>query len=207
MMSMTHTDTLTAFNDLSSPAALMATRRSAKPRNLVAPGPDAAQLRRILTAATRVPDHGKLFPWHFVVIGPEQRDSFAALLREAKAAEDDDLSKKELAAIDEFATMAPTLIVAISRPDPTKKIPVWEQELSAGAACMNLMIAANAEGFQGGWLSEWPAYSETVRRAFTDTGRIAGFIFLGTSSRDLDERPRPEYDDVVSDWVPSPRPD
>jgi nitroreductase len=199
---MSKTHTLEHFNDLSSPAALLATRRSAKPRNLVAPGPDAEQLRRILSAATRVPDHGKLFPWRFVVIGPQQRAAFTELLIGAWSEENGEPGKKDLAAIEEFAQMAPTLIVAISRPDPTKKIPVWEQELSAGAACMNLLVATNAEGFQGGWLSEWPAYSEAVRRAFTDTGRIAGFIFLGTSSRDLEERPRPEYDDVVSDWAP-----
>jgi nitroreductase len=194
-------DTLTRFNDLSSPAALMASRRSGKARNLAAPGPDACQLRRILTAATRVPDHGKLFPWRFVVIGPEQREAFAALLHRAYAADVAEPHEKERDGIEEFARQAPVLVVAISRPDTTRPIPLWEQELSAGAACMNLLVAAAAEGFQGTWLTEWPAYSETVRKAFTDSGRIAGFLFLGTSSRPLEERPRPVYEDVVSDWA------
>jgi nitroreductase len=195
-------DTLTRFNDLSSPVALMATRRSGKARNLAAPGPDAAQLRRILTAATRVPDHGKIFPWRFVVIAPEQRDAFAALLHRAYPVDVGEPREKDLAGIDEFAHQAPALVVAISRPDATRPIPLWEQELSAGAACMNLLVATAAEGFQGTWLTEWPAYSETVREAFTDTGRIAGFLFLGTSSRPLEERPRPVYEDVVSEWKP-----
>jgi nitroreductase len=194
-------DTLTQFNDLSSPSALMASRRSGKARNLAAPGPDAAQLRRILTAATRVPDHGKIFPWRFVVIGPEQREAFAALLHRAYAADVTEPREKERSGIDEFAHQAPMLVVAISRPDDSRPIPLWEQQLSAGAACMNLLVAAAAEGLQGCWLTEWPAYSETVRQAFTDTGRIAGFLFLGTSSRPLEERPRPAYEDVVSDWA------
>jgi nitroreductase len=194
-------DTLTQFNDLSSPSALMASRRSGKARNLAAPGPDAAQLRRILTAAARVPDHGKIFPWRFVVIGPEQRETFAALLHRAYAADVIEPREKERSGIDEFAYQAPMLVVAISRPDESRPIPLWEQQLSAGAACMNLLVAAAAEGFQGCWLTEWPAYSETVRQAFTDTGRIAGFLFLGTSSRPLEERPRPDYEDVVSDWA------
>jgi nitroreductase len=194
--------TITRFNDLSSPAALMATRRSGKARNLAAPGPDGAQLRRILTAATRVPDHGKIFPWRFVVIGPDQREAFAALLHRAYAADVTEKREKELAGIDEFAHQAPVLVVAVSRPDAERPIPLWEQELSVGAACMNLLVAATAEGFQGTWLTEWPAYSETVRRAFTDRGKIAGFLFLGTSGRELEERPRPVYEDVVSDWRP-----
>jgi nitroreductase len=195
-------DTLTQFNDLSTPATLMASRRSGKARNLVAPGPDAEQLRRILTAATRVPDHGKIFPWRFVVIGPEQRAAFAALLHRAYATDVTEPRDKERAGIDEFAHQAPLLVVAISRPDTTRPIPLWEQELSAGAACMNLLVAAAAHGFQGTWLTDWPAYSETVRKAFTDSGRIAGFLFLGTSSRPLEERPRPVYEEVVSAWQP-----
>jgi nitroreductase len=199
---MTDTITLDQFNDLSSPAALLATRRSGKPRNLVAPGPDANALKRILAAATRVPDHGKLFPWRFVVIEPAQRDAFAALLHRAYAADIPFPREKDLAGIDQFAYQAPVLVVVISRPNTASQIPLWEQELSAGAACMNLLIAAAAEGFHGGWLTDWPAFSPTVTKAFTDGGRIAGFVFLGTSSRPLEERPRPAYEDVVSVWAP-----
>ena len=189
------------FNDLSSPAALFATRRSGKPRDMIAPGPDAAQLHRILSAATRVPDHGKLAPWRFVVIGPDKRDAFAALLQRALRAEKPDPSARDIAAAEEFARQAPALVVVVSLPDAASKIPLWEQELSAGAACMNLLNAAHAEGFVGGWLTDWPAFSDTVRAAFTPGGRIAGFIFLGTPGRELQERPRPEFGEVVSEWA------
>ncbi|MEJ5978039.1 nitroreductase [Novosphingobium sp. PS1R-30] len=190
------------FNDLSSLPAFFATRRSGKPRDMIAPGPDAAQLHRILAAATRVPDHGKLAPWRLVVIGPDKRDAFAALLQRALREAKPDPSEREIAAAEEFARQAPVLVVAVSVPDVGSKIPLWEQELSAGAVCMNLLNAAHAEGFVGSWLTDWPAFSDTVRVAFSPGGRIAGFLFLGTPGRELQERPRPEFADVVSEWVP-----
>ena len=190
------------FNDRSSLSAFLATRRSGKARDMVEPGPDPAQMKRILSAAIRVPDHGKLAPWRFVVVAPDQRDAFAALLHRAYRETRPEPGRQEVASIEEFARQAPVLVVAISCPDAASAIPVWEQELSAGAACMNLLAAAHAEGFVGGWLTGWAAYSDTVRAAFAPHGRIAGFIYLGTPARELQERPRPDYADVVSDWVP-----
>ena len=189
------------FNDLSSPAALLATRRSGKPRDLVAPGPDPAQLATILAAAIRVPDHGKLAPWRFVTIGADRRDAFAAMLRDAYLAERPEAGRLEFDAVDQFARQAPALVVAISRPAHASHIPIWEQELSAGAACMNLVTAATAHGFAAGWLTGWAAYSAAVRKALgAEDGRIAGFIFIGMPSRALDERPRPEPADVIAAW-------
>ncbi len=189
------------FNDLSSPAAFLASRRSGKPRDMIAPGPDAAQLRTILEAAIRVPDHGKLAPWRFVTIAADRRDAFAAMLRDAYLAEKPDAGRLELEAIDQFAHQAPTLIVAISKPAHASHIPPWEQELSTGAACMNLLHAAHALGFVGGWLTGWASYSRAVRKAFdAEDGRVAGFIFIGTPARALEERPRPDYDAVISAW-------
>ena len=189
------------FNDLSSPAALMATRRSGKPRDLGAPGPTPEQLDRILAAAIRTPDHGKLAPWCFVVVPAEKREAFAALLERAYRVERPDPGKVELEAVRQFAWQAPTLVVALSAPAHASHIPIWEQELSAGAACMNLLIATHAEGLAGGWLTGWAAYSDTVRNAFGSPGeRIAGFLFLGTPTRALEERPRPERDEVVKVW-------
>src|SRR3546814_7669589 len=101
--------------------------------------------------------------------------------------------------MEQFAHQAPTLIVALSSPVENSKIPLWEQELSAGAACMNLLHAATALGFGGGWLTGWPSYNTIVRDAFgKQHEKIAGFLFLGTPSRSLEERPRPDYDDRVS---------
>jgi nitroreductase len=189
------------FNDTGTPLALLHTRRSGKPRDMVAPGPDDGQLRAILEAAIRVPDHGKLAPWRFIIVGNEQRDRLSDLLTTAYRAENPDAGRLEVAAMDQFARQAPALVVALSTPVRESKIPLWEQELSVGAACMNLLTAVHASGFVGGWLTGWPAYSDTVRDAFGGThDRIAGFIFIGSPARALEERPRPEYDSVVKHW-------
>lgn len=188
------------FNDLSSPAALLATRRSGKPRDMIAPGPDAAQLRAILTAAMRVPDHGKLAPWRFVVI--EDRTAFAAMLQHAFRSSRGTPERADVDAIEQFARQSPTLVAVLSTPVQPSKIPLWEQQLSAGAVCMNLLAAATAHGFVASWITGWAAYDETVLRAFVPDAddRIAGFIFIGSPARELEERPRPDYDTVVRRW-------
>ncbi len=189
------------FNDISTPAALLATRRSGKPRDMIAPGPDAEQLHAIMSAAIRVPDHGKLNPWRFVIVDADQRMRLETLLIDAYRAAKPDAGRLELDASRAFAHQAPTLVVALSAPIAGSKIPVWEQELSAGAAIMTLLTAAHAHGFVGGWITGWAAYDETVRAAFgTANERIAGFVFLGTAARPLEERLRPDYDAVVRHW-------
>lgn len=189
------------FNDTSSPLALLQTRRSGKPRDLIAPGPDDAQLRRILEVALRTPDHGKLAPWRFVIVPAGARAALAALLERAYRAEKPDAGRLEIESMHQFAHQAPTLVVAIAAPVAGSKIPVWEQELSVGAAIMNLLHGAHALGFAGGWLTGWPSYNEDVRAAFAGRGeRIAGFVFIGTPGRPQEERPRPDYDDIVSTW-------
>lgn len=190
------------FNDLSSPAALLATRRSGKPRDMVAPGPDEAQLSAILSAAMRVPDHGKLAPWRFVIVESDRREAFADMLKSAYLADKPGAGRLELEAMEQFARQAPTLVAVLSTPVESSKIPLWEQELSAGAVCMNLLAATHAAGFVGSWLTGWPAYSAHVLRSLggRDSDRIAGFVFIGTPSRGLEERPRPAYEAVVSTW-------
>lgn len=190
----------TMLNDISSTLSLLHTRRSGKPRDMVGPGPDDAQLHAILEAAIRVPDHGKLNPWRFVVVAPDQRDRLATLIVDAFRAEQPMASVAQVEAMEQFAHQAPALVVVVSSPIHGK-IALWEQELSAGAACMNLLTATHASGFVGGWLTGWPAYSDTVRDAFGGPGdRIAGFIFIGSPLRELSERPRAAYDQVVSNW-------
>ena len=190
------------FNDLSSPAALLATRRSGKPRDMVSPGPDAAQLRRILEAAMRVPDHGKLAPWRFVIIENDRRDAFADLLQGAYRAEKPEAGRLELESMDQFARQAPVLVAVLSTLIENSKIPPWEQRLSAGAACMNLLVATHAAGLVGSWLTGWPTYNGAVLASLggAPQDRIAGFMFLGSPSRPLEERPRPAYEAVVSTW-------
>ena len=191
------------FNDRSSTLSLLRTRRSGRPRDLVEPGPDADELRQILEIAMRTPDHGKLHPWRFVHVAKERRDAFADLLHRAYRVDNPDPGRLEIEANERLARMAPELIVALCSPTPGHKIPVWEQELSCGAAVMNLHLAAHALGYVAGLVTGWAAYSDEVLAAFgAPPERIAGFIFLGTPAIELEERPRPEYDEVVSEWAP-----
>ena len=190
------------LNDTSSPLALLATRRSGKPRDLVAPGPDDAQLATMLEIAARTPDHGKLAPWRFVVVPADRRAALSDLITSAYRAERPQAARLEIEALDQFARQAPTLVVVLSAPKVESHIPLWEQELPAGAACMNLLHAVHASGFAGGWLTGWPAYSDSVRDAFgAAPEKIAGFVFIGTPSRPLEERPRPESDKIVRYWT------
>lgn len=190
------------FNDTSTPLALLRTRRSGKPRDLIAPGPDEAQLLEMVAIASRTPDHGKLFPWRFVIVRDGERDTFAALLREALRIERPGASDRDVdAVVNDFAYQAPALVVILSAPVREHKIPLWEQELSAGAACMNLLHAVHAMGFAGGWLTGWAAYSQHVRGAFgSPDEKIAGFVFIGTPARELEERPRPLLSDIAHFW-------
>lgn len=190
------------LNDRSTPLTLLATRRSGKPRDLVAPGPDAAELADMLAIAARTPDHGKLAPWRFVIVPPHARARLAEVITTAYRAERPQAGATEIASLEQFAHQAPSLVVVLSSPRPDSHIPMWEQELSAGAACMNLLHAAHALGYAGGWLTGWPAFSDAVRDAFgTAPERIVGFVFLGTPGRALEERPRPDMARIVSTWA------
>jgi nitroreductase len=189
------------LNDRSSLLSHLATRRSCRPRDLVEPGPDAGQLRAIVGIAARSPDHGKLHPWRFVHVA--DRDAFAAMLEAAyRSGKTEEPGRLELEAVDRFARQAPTLIVALSCPVEGHKIPVWEQLLSCGAACMNLLHAAHALGFCAGLVTGWAAYSDEVLKSLgaKESERIAGFVFIGSAGAELEERPRPSLDEVLSEW-------
>jgi nitroreductase len=189
------------LNDRSSALALLETRRSAKPRDLAGPGPSAEELERMLTIAARAPDHGKLAPWRFVILGADQRDAFAALLQQALAEENPAPTDAHRRREEEFAHYAGQLVVLISAPIGDHKIPVWEQQLSCGAAAMSLLIAAPALGYVAGWVTGWRAYSPRVTAAFCLPGeRIAGFLFNGHPGREREERPRPAFSEVVRYW-------
>ena len=192
------------LNDRSSLLSLLKTRRSAKPRAMTGPGPTAQELEQMLALAVRVPDHGKLHPWRFVVVEDEDRDAFAALLRQALSEEDPCATIAHHNKEDEFAHYAGTLVVLVSAAIEGHKIPVWEQQLSCGAAGMNLLLAAHALGYVAGWVTGWRAYSPRVTEAICGPGeRIAGLIFIGQSAVELEERPRPVLSDVVRRWTPS----
>lgn len=190
------------LNDRSSILSLLETRRSGKPRELVGPGPTPQEIEQILTIAMRVPDHGMLTPWRFVTVAEEHRDALAQLLRRALAEEDPDANPAVHEKAEQFAHYAGQMIVLVSAP-VAGKIPVWEQQLSCGAAGMNLLLAAHALGYVAGWITGWQAYSPMVNAALCNEGeRIGGFIFIGHPARDLEERPRPPLSDVWRPWQP-----
>ena len=177
---------------------LLLSRRSCAARAMTGPGPSKSQLADILKAGARVPDHGKLFPWRFVVFEGEARTRFADILVETLSREDASPSLCE-----EWrarATAAPVIVAVISAARESIKITVWEQELSAGAVCQNMLIAVHAMGFVGNWLTEWYAYHPAVKQkiGLKPGERFAGFIYMGTAKEELQERPRPEMDKIVS---------
>jgi len=194
---------VTEFNDLSSLTEYLASRRSGRPRDMIAPGPDAAQIEQIVAMAMRTPDHGKLNPWRVVHVASDQRDAFAEKLASAYRAEKPEAGRLEIEAMDSFARQAPELLVVLFSPRESSKIPLWEQQLSAGAFVMNLLHAVHAHGFVGGWITGWPSYSDAVRDLFgAAPEQVAGFLFIGTPGQPLEERPRPSLEAVFSEWAP-----
>jgi nitroreductase len=191
------------LNDRSTTLSLLESRRSGRPREMIAPGPTDEELQRMLRIATRVPDHGKLTPWRIVLVARDQRDDLALLLRKALQEEDPCASPAHHEKADEFARQGEALVVLVSAPVHGHKIPVWEQELSCGAVGMNLLNAAHSMGYVAGWLTGWQAYSPMVNAAFCSEGqRIAGFIFIGSPGTRLEDRPRPQIDEVAGPWKP-----
>jgi nitroreductase len=187
------------FNDLSSVAAYLASRRSGKPRDMISPGPDEATLDSILQSAMRTPDHGKLFPWRFIKI--DDRPALAKLLGDAFVTANPDARTAQIEAAVAPALMAPTLVILLFAPQPSAKIPLWEQQMSVGAVGMNLLHAAHAHGFVASWITGWASYDRTIRAVLCQGDeQIAGFFFIGTPGQALEERPRPDSADIVRSW-------
>lgn len=183
--------------------AFLSARRSVKPDRLVAPGPSPAELDTILTIASRVPDHKKLAPWRFIVLEGDARARLGEVVAEACiAAEQEPPSPVRLETERTRLMRAPLVIAVVSRVTPHRSAPEWEQVLSAGAACLNLCLAANALGYGTSWITEWIAYNAAVGVALhlADNERIAGFIYVGTPTERSDERERPVLAEIVSRW-------
>jgi nitroreductase len=178
--------------------SLLLSRRSGSAKAMGKPGPSQKQLDQILAAGGRAPDHGKLFPWRFIVFEGKGRNRIGDILAEAMEAEGERAKQVE----EERARFlrAPVVVGVISRVRELHKIPVWEQELSAGAVCQNILIAATALGFVGNWLTEWYAYHPMVkeRLGLKPGERVAGFIYIGVPTEALEERPRPEMGKIVT---------
>jgi nitroreductase len=180
---------------------LLLTRRSGSAKAMTAPGPDAEELKIILTAAARVPDHGKLFPWRFILIEGEARERMGALLAEALRESEPDAATPERLGLERARFLrAPMIVAVVSRVRDGIPIPVWEQELSAGAVCQTMLIAATSLGYVANWITEWPAYNARVAEGLGlgEGERIAGFIYIGTSAVPLEERVRPDLERLVT---------
>jgi nitroreductase len=183
---------------------LLKTRRSIVARDMGQDGPSTEQLDDILRAGLRVPDHGKLAPWRFIVFEGTSRVQFGGVLERAYLAsgmpDEDDRRQFER----ERFLRAGAVVAVISIVNPESKIPEWEQILSSGAVCQNMLVAAAAHGLAAQWLTEWYAYDDMVRQALRlhENERVAGFMYFGSVVNVPSERVRPEFEDKVSRWRP-----
>jgi nitroreductase len=177
--------------------AFLARRRSTSAVTLGAPGPSPADLAVLLHLATRVPDHGKLSPWRFVILEGEDKDRFAAKLEALAQARGDATSAAKLAKLK----IPPLCVAVISSPKPAT-IPEWEQRLSAGAVCATLLYAALAMGFGANWITDWYAYDPEANALLGLTGeeRVAAFMLIGTPREPPLERERPDAAGLVTRW-------
>jgi nitroreductase len=197
------TDNLIAAESSSELLEYLQKRRSVSIKLMAEPGPDRAQIETILNAAMRVPDHGKMFPWHFIVFEGDARKQAGELLKKAWLEQEPDAQPAKLDLEAERFTRAPVVIGVVSRVREGKN-PLWEQILSAGAAAQNLCLAANALGFGTCWVTEWYSYSEAFRKSLGLDGRdnIAGFVYIGTPSQMPEERDRADPTRITTFWNP-----
>ncbi|WP_342343679.1 nitroreductase [Martelella limonii] len=176
------------------------TRRSTPVLQLAEPGPQRQEVEEMLTIASRIPDHGKLAPWRFIVFAGEARHDAGDKLAEIVNSDDPASSPERLQLERDRLARAPLVIAVVSRAAVHPKIPEWEQVMSAGAVCYNLVVAANAFGYGATWLTEWYAFDERATEALgiAPDEKVAGFIHIGTRTEAPFERVRPELSDVVT---------
>lgn len=186
--------------------ALLEGRRSVGMTTLTAPGPSAAELRRALAIAARTPDHGMLEPWRFIVLEGEARFAAGAGLARLYEAENQAMEPEKRAKfagiMSRVFTYAPSVVVVVSRTDGEARIPAWEQDLSAGAVCMNLLHAVHGLGFDGTWLTGWAAYSPGAQAmlGLAADEKIAGIVHIGTAKEPPSERKRPDIAAKATWW-------
>lgn len=182
---------------------LLKTRRSVKPMEMTAPGPTAGEIDTLLTVASRVPDHGKLTPWRFIVIEGDARRRIGDKIATIFQTDHPDATPDQIEFERNRLARAPLVIAVVSRAAPHAKIPEWEQLMSAGAATMNLATAAHALGFAANWITEWYAYDRRTLEALGLEAheKIAGFVHIGTPARPPEDRDRPPLDKIVTRLV------
>ncbi len=179
---------------------LLKTRRSMKPREMTGPGPSPAEIETILTIGARVPDHGKLAPWRFIVFEGDARIRGGEVIAGVFAKKNPQASAAEIEVEKKRLTDAPLVIGVVSFTKPHPKVPAWEQELSAGASAMNIVTAATALGFGACWLTGWFAFDRDVLDGLglKADEKLVGFIHIGNVTKPGDDRPRPALPDIVT---------
>ena len=179
---------------------LLKTRRSVKPIEMSGPGPTSAEIESLLTIASRVPDHGKLTPWRFIVFSGEARRAAGAPIAAAFGAAHPGATPEQIEFEANRLARAPLVIAVVSRAGPHAKIPEWEQQMSAGASAMLLVSAAHAMGYAASWLTEWYAYNRAVLDAFglSASERIAGIVHIGKPVKAPEDRERPKLASIVT---------
>jgi nitroreductase len=179
---------------------LLKIRRSVKPREMSEPGPSPAELETILTIGARVPDHGKLTPWRFIVFEGEARVRAGEVIANVFARKNPQATAADIDVEKHRLTDAPLVIGVVSFTKPHPKVPPWEQELSAGASAMNMVTAATALGYGACWLTGWFAFDRDVLDGLglKPDEKLAGFIHIGTQTKPSGDRPRPVLSDIVT---------
>jgi nitroreductase len=187
-------------NTSSDTIALQSRRRSVPPQALTGPGPNSEELLTLLTVAARVPDHGKLAPWRFIIFEEEGQKRAGEIIAAIYASDNPQADAKRLDLERRRLAQAPLVVGVVSRAAPHVKIPEWEQVMSAGAVAMNLVVAANAMGFATSWLTEWYAYDRRTLAAFglADGEKMAGFIHIGRPMTVIEDRVRPVLADLIT---------
>ena len=190
---------------LSEAADRIRERRSVRAADIVEPGPSNAELEEMLEIASRVPDHGKLGPWRFPIFNGDSRQKFGQILRNQFAATNPDSSEAILEREYSRFMRAPSVVTVISSVDPTSRIPEWEQILSSGAVCQNLLVGASLMGFAAQWLTEWYTYDEIITKSLglSENERVAGFIYVGSADAKPSERGRPDLRSRIAEWSPA----
>jgi nitroreductase len=179
---------------------LLKTRRSVKPREMSGPGPSPTELETILTIGARVPDHGKLAPWRFIVFEGEARARAGEIIANVFERKNPSAAPAEIDVEKRRLTDAPLVIGIVSFTKPHPKVPAWEQELSAGASAMNMVTAAAALGFGACWLTGWFSFDRDVLDGLglKADEKLAGFIHIGRPTKASEDRPRPALSDIVT---------
>lgn len=190
------------FNDTSSVLNLLGTRKSASAKAMAEPGPTAEQLQQILVRAVRVPDHGKLNPWRFILFEGEARAAFGDAMKARWHELHPEHGEGTLAFVRAMLLRAPAVLVVVSTAAEHPKIPVWEQVLSSGAVCQNILLAATALGIGCQWNTDWIAYDPEIAKVMglAPGEKVAGVMYLGTPTAPLEERPRPDPASLLTRW-------